>query len=153
MADTMQFDLVSPERRVASLEVTSVQIPGADGDMTAMPGHAPLITTLRPGILRVESTGGTQEYVVTGGFAEIGENLSVLAERALPREEMTQETFDAILEEARKKKSRGTNCIRIKNFRKIWNIDRTSGRIRDITKTVRGFCVDFFLFCSIIKWF
>ena len=101
MADTMQFDLVSPERRVASLEVTSVQIPGADGDMTAMPGHAPLITTLRPGILRVESTGGTQEYVVTGGFAEIGENLSVLAERALPREEMTQETFDAILDEAR----------------------------------------------------
>jgi F-type H+-transporting ATPase subunit epsilon len=101
MADTMQFDLVSPERRVASLEVTSVQIPGADGDMTAMPGHAPLITTLRPGILRVESTGGTQEYVVTGGFAEIGENLSILAERALPREEMTQETFDAILEEAR----------------------------------------------------
>ena len=101
MTDTMQFDLVSPERRVASLEVTSVQIPGADGDMTAMPGHAPLITTLRPGILRVESTGGTQEYVVTGGFAEIGENLSVLAERALPREEMTQETFDAILEEAR----------------------------------------------------
>ena len=101
MADTMQFDLVSPERRVASLEVTSVQIPGADGDMTAMPGHAPLITTLRPGILRVESTGGTQEYVVTGGFAEIGEDLSVLAERALPREEMTQETFDAILEEAR----------------------------------------------------
>ena len=101
MADTMQFDLVSPERRVASLEVTSVQIPGSDGDMTAMPGHAPLITTLRPGILRVESTGGTQEYVVTGGFAEIGENLSVLAERALPREEMTQETFDAILEEAR----------------------------------------------------
>ena len=101
MADTMQFDLVSPERRVASLEVTSVQIPGADGDMTAMPGHAPLITTLRPGILRVESTGGTQEYVVTGGFAEIGENLSVLAERALPREEMTQETFDAIVEEAR----------------------------------------------------
>ena len=101
MADTMQFDLVSPERRVASLEVTSVQIPGADGDMTAMPGHAPLITTLRPGILSVESTGGTQEYVVTGGFAEIGENISVLAERALPREEMTQETFDAFLEEAR----------------------------------------------------
>ena len=101
MADTMQFDLVSPERRVASLEVMSVQIPGADGDMTTMPGHAPLITTLRPGILRVESTGGTQEYVVTGGFAEIGKNLSVLAERALPREEMTQETFDAILEEAR----------------------------------------------------
>ena len=50
MADTMQFDLVSPERRLASMQVTSVQIPGADGDMTAMEGHAPTITTLRPGV-------------------------------------------------------------------------------------------------------
>lgn len=101
MADTMQFDLVSPERRVASLEVTAVQIPGADGDMTAMPGHAPMITTLRPGVLSVQSAEGTKDYVVTGGFAEIGESLSVLAEKALPRDEMTQETFDAIIEEAK----------------------------------------------------
>ena len=101
MANTMQFDLVSPERRVATLEVSAVQIPGTDGDLTAMPGHAPLITTLHPGILRVESTEGAKEYVVTGGFAEIGEGLSVLAEKALPRDEMTQETFDEIIAEAR----------------------------------------------------
>lgn len=101
MADTMQFDLVSPERRIASLQVTAVQIPGADGDMTAMPGHAPLITTLRPGILSVESAEGTMDYVVTGGFAELGEGLSVLAEKALPTAEMTQETFNAIIEEAK----------------------------------------------------
>lgn len=101
MANTMQFDLVSPERRIATLEVSAVQIPGTDGDLTAMPGHAPLITTIRPGILRVESTDGAKEYVVTGGFAEIGEGLSVLAEKALPRDEMTQETFDEIIAEAR----------------------------------------------------
>ena len=101
MADTMQFDLVSPERRIASLEVTAVQIPGADGDMTAMPGHAPMITTLRPGILSVQSAEGTKDYVVTGGFAEIGESLSVLAEKALPRDEMTQETFAEIIAEAK----------------------------------------------------
>ena len=101
MANTMQFDLVSPERRVATLEVSAVQIPGTDGDLTAMPGHAPLITTLRPSILRVESTEGAKEYVVTGGFAEIGEGLSVLAEKALQRDEMTQETFDEIIAEAR----------------------------------------------------
>lgn len=101
MADTMQFDLVSPERRIASLQVTAVQIPGADGDMTAMPGHAPLITTLRPGILSVESAEGTTDYVVTGGFAELGEGLSVLAEKALPTAEMTQETFNEIIEEAK----------------------------------------------------
>ena len=101
MANTMQFDLVSPERRLASLEVTAVQIPGADGDLTAMPGHAPVIINLRPGILKVESPSGNIDYVVTGGFAEIGEGLSVLAERALPLEELSQDAFDEILEEAK----------------------------------------------------
>ena len=71
MAEMMQFDLVSPERRLASLEASAVQIPGADGDMTAMPDHAPTITTLRPGILKAETSQGASEYVVTGGFAEI----------------------------------------------------------------------------------
>ena len=100
MAETMQFDLVSPERRLASGQVTSVQIPGVEGDLTAMPGHMPMITTLRPGVLRVSSEDGDQDYVVTGGFAEIGDGLSVLAEKAVLRSEMTQETFAAMLEEA-----------------------------------------------------
>ncbi|MGL6181696.1 MAG: F0F1 ATP synthase subunit epsilon, partial [Aestuariivirga sp.] len=71
MADTMQFDLVTPERKLASLKVREVRIPGADGDLTAMPDHAPLITTLRPGVLSVVSAEGTQSYAVTGGFAEV----------------------------------------------------------------------------------
>ena len=101
MPSIMQFDLVSPERRLASLEVTAVQIPGADGDLTAMPGHAPIITNLRPGILKVESPSGNKDYVVTGGFAEVGDGLSVLAERALPLDELSQDAFDEILEEAK----------------------------------------------------
>ncbi len=102
MADTMQFDLVSPERRLASAQVASVQIPGADGDMTAMQGHAPTITTLRPGLLTVDGPDGQKQYVVTGGFAEItAAGVSVLAERALAKEDMTQETMDEIMEEAR----------------------------------------------------
>ncbi|SFA99512.1 ATP synthase F1 subcomplex epsilon subunit [Poseidonocella pacifica] len=100
MADTMQFDLVSPERRVASGLVRAVQIPAAEGDLTAMPNHAPLITTLRPGILTVEGESGTEQYVVTGGFAEIGETCTVLAERALPRGEVTQEAYEALVDEA-----------------------------------------------------
>ena len=100
MAETMQFDLVSPERRLASGQVTSVQIPGVEGDLTAMPGHMPMITTLRPGVLRVSSEDGDQDYVVTGGFAEIGEGLSVLAEKAVLRSEMTQETYDEMIKEA-----------------------------------------------------
>ncbi len=71
MAGTLQFDLVSPERRLASVVASEVQIPGADGDLTAMEGHAPTITTLRPGVLKVVSAEGAKSFVVTGGFAEI----------------------------------------------------------------------------------
>ena len=95
MADTMQFDLVSPERRLVSGKAKAVQIPAADGDMTAMPDHAPTVTTLRPGVLLVEMDGGTQEFVVTGGFAQISsEGTSVLAEEALPKGEVTAEFMD-----------------------------------------------------------
>jgi F-type H+-transporting ATPase subunit epsilon len=101
MADTMQFDLVSPERRVASYKATSVQIPGIEGDLTAMPNHAPVITTLRPGILHVEGEKGTEEYVVTGGFAQITpEGISVLAEESYHRNEMSQEIIDRMVEDA-----------------------------------------------------
>ena len=102
MAQTMQFDLVSPERRLASLEVTAVQIPGSEGDLTAMPGHMHLITTLRPGVLKVSGSGGDQEFVVTGGFAEVGEGLTVLAENAVLRSDMKQSDFDNMLQEAKK---------------------------------------------------
>ena len=102
MADTMQFDLVSPERRLASMQVRAVQIPGTEGDLTAMPGHMPLITTLRPGILTVTSDEGEQQFVVTGGFAEVGTELTVLAENAVPRVDMTQDDYDAMVKEAEK---------------------------------------------------
>jgi F-type H+-transporting ATPase subunit epsilon len=98
----VQFDLVAPERRLASIQASAVQIPGADGDMTAMEGHAPTITTLRPGILRVTHAGGTDEYAVSGGFAEIGATaISVLAEQALPKAEVNQAAFDAMLASVR----------------------------------------------------
>ena len=101
MADTMQFDLVSPERLLASVQASEVQIPGAEGDMTAMPDHAPTITTLRPGVLRVVSTEGTQEYVVTGGFAEItAAGASVLAEQAIPKSEVTAEFVQGLIADA-----------------------------------------------------
>jgi F-type H+-transporting ATPase subunit epsilon len=102
MADTMKFDLVSPERRLASLDATAVRIPGADGDMTAMPDHAPTITTLRPGVLTVETGGGAEEFLVTGGFAEIGaDGTTVLAEAALPKSEVTGDYIAGLLTEAR----------------------------------------------------
>jgi len=98
----LQFDLVSPERRLASVEAASVQIPGSDGDMTVMAGHAPTITTLRPGVLEVTHAGGTDEYVVSGGFAQItSDKISVLAENALPRGEMSADVMAKTIEDAK----------------------------------------------------
>ena len=101
MAATIQFDLVSPERSLASLAVIEVQIPATDGDMAAMAGHAPVITTLRPGVLRAVSTEGVTAFVVTGGFAEItATSISVLAEQAVPLGEMTPAIMTQMLEDA-----------------------------------------------------
>jgi F-type H+-transporting ATPase subunit epsilon len=98
----VQFDLVSPERRLASVQATEVQIPATEGDMTAMEGHVPTITTLRPGILKAVSAEGSKSYVVTGGFAEISATgVSVLAERAVPVEEMTSALMDTLIAEVR----------------------------------------------------
>jgi F-type H+-transporting ATPase subunit epsilon len=124
MADSMQFDLVSPERRLASLQVSSVRIPGADGDLTAMADHAPLITTLRPGMLRVESSAGDQEYMVTGGFAEIGNGLSVLAEQALLRADLTQDIFNVIAADAKTAHASAKSAG--------GDVDATSKRVADI---------------------
>ncbi len=101
MASTVQFDLVSPERRLASFPATEVQIPGADGDMTAMEGHAATITSLRPGVLKVVGTEGVKAFVVTGGFAEISATgVSVLAEQAVPLDELTPAALDALVADA-----------------------------------------------------
>lgn len=102
MADTMQFDLVSPERSLASAAVREVQIPGAEGDLTAMPQHAPLLTTLRPGLLTVKAADGSESrFAVIGGFAEINpEAITVLAEIAVPAEEVTPEVLKSFIDDA-----------------------------------------------------
>ncbi|GGE39609.1 ATP synthase epsilon chain 1 [Primorskyibacter flagellatus] len=109
MAETLTFSLVSPERSLASGTATEVQIPGADGDLTAMAGHAPLITTLRPGVLSVKGPDGSDDYVVTGGFAEISaEGVTVLAERALHQKEMTQDVMNDWVKEAKEARDAAT---------------------------------------------
>ena len=98
MADIMNFDLVSPERSLASFVATEVQIPGSEGDMTVMLNHAPILTTLRPGVLSVSGADGVSEYVITGGFAEVtAEGVTVIAEHAMVRSEVTQADMDGIV--------------------------------------------------------
>ena len=98
MADIMNFDLVSPERSLASFVATEVQIPGSEGDMTVMLNHAPILTTLRPGVLSVSGADGVSEYVITGGFAEVtAEGVTVIAEHAMVKSEVTKADMDGIV--------------------------------------------------------
>ncbi len=79
----LHFELVSPEKLVFSGEVTQVDVPGIEGDFGVLAGHAPYVTTLRPGILTVHATGNDQKIIVLGGFAEVSaQGLTVLAELA-----------------------------------------------------------------------
>ena len=80
---TLHFELVSPEKLVFSGEVEQVDVPGAEGDFGVLAGHAPMVTTLRPGVLTVKAAGGEQKIVVLGGFAEVSaKGLTVLADTA-----------------------------------------------------------------------
>ena len=101
MAETIQFDLVSPEKKLASTAASMVELPGMLGDMAAMPNHAPVLTTLRPGVIKVHGEGGVTEYVVTGGFAQIsGEATSVLAEAAMAPGDLTRDSIEGMIREA-----------------------------------------------------
>ncbi len=83
----LHLDFVSPERVLISGNVDQVDLPGAEGDMGILAGHAPLVTKLRPGIVTVVREGKREPIVVTGGFAEVGPGgLTVLADKAVPRE-------------------------------------------------------------------
>jgi F-type H+-transporting ATPase subunit epsilon len=82
----LHFELVSPARLLFSGEVTSVTIPGTEGEMGIFPGHAPVLSTLRPGVVTVAHESGAAERIfVRGGFAEVNSTgLTVLAETAIP---------------------------------------------------------------------
>ena len=109
MAETLAFDLVSPERRVASGPALEVRVPGLEGDMAAMPGHMALITTLRPGVVRVRSEGGSEDYAVVGGTAQItADAITILAEDSLHVSEVTAETVDRFFESARRRQEEAT---------------------------------------------
>ncbi len=85
MADTFTFELVSPERLLISEDVESVVVPGSEGDFQVLANHAPVLSTLRAGLLDVVLPDGKERRIfVRGGFAEAGpENLTVLAQTAI----------------------------------------------------------------------
>ena len=85
MADTVQFELVSPERLLVSQPAEMIVVPGAEGDFGVLPGHAPMISTVRPGIIGIYRDGKIDERIfVAGGFAEVTpDRCTVLADEAV----------------------------------------------------------------------
>jgi F-type H+-transporting ATPase subunit epsilon len=93
----LHFELVSPAKLLFSGDVDSVVIPGSEGEMTILVQHAPVLTSLRAGVLVVSSGKGSERIFVRGGFAEVNpKGLTVLAERAIPVAEMTDEDKAAL---------------------------------------------------------
>ena len=105
MPDTLHFELVSPEKLLRSGEVFMVVVPGTEGDFGVLPGHAPLVSTIRPGAIEVFATSMAdvpERIFIDGGFAEVGpDGLTILAEGALPVAEIDVEGTALALAEAR----------------------------------------------------
>ncbi len=102
MAEKLNFDLVSPDRLLMSEEVDMVLVPGSEGDFGVLPAHAPVMSTLKPGVLEV--TGGAEgssRIFVRGGFAEVTpQGLTVLAEEAIPLAELDVAKLDQSIQDA-----------------------------------------------------
>lgn len=99
---TFQFELVSPEHLIFAGQVEDVIVPGVDGELTVLPEHAPLMTTLRPGVVTIGESGGKRtQLFVRGGFADVAPTgLTILAEAAMPIEEFDAAKLEIELQDA-----------------------------------------------------
>lgn len=101
MADKLSFALVSPEREVFNGEVDHVVVPGSEGEFGVMPSHAPVMSVIKPGALRVIDGGGERRIFVNGGFADVTpEGLTVLAEDALDLADVNAADLEQQLKDA-----------------------------------------------------
>jgi len=103
MAETVEFELVSPEKLLISEAVEMVVVPGAEGDFGVLPGHSLLISTVRPGVINIHEGGAIKNSIfVAGGFAEVSpERCTVLAEEAIPVADITINGAEKRLESAK----------------------------------------------------
>ncbi|MFD2238639.1 F0F1 ATP synthase subunit epsilon [Aureimonas populi] len=103
MADSFKFELVSPERLLLSERATAVIAPGTEGYFTVMAQHAPLMATLKPGIVRATLEGGAERRIfIQGGFADINpDGFTLLAEHATPVEDLDTAELDKQIQNAR----------------------------------------------------
>lgn len=118
MAATFKFELVSPERVVLSIDADEVILPGSEGQMGVLAGHAPVVSTLNPGVITVVIGNNRRRVLVNGGFAEVRpEQVTVLAEQAQDVDQMSPSAIAAELERAKQAltEASGDEAVRIAN--------------------------------------
>ena len=126
---TFRFDLVSPEELLFAGEVTQVDLPGSEGDFGVLAGHAPIVTTLRPGILVIFREGGALRVVVNGGFAEAGPaGLTVLADMAVPQDEFDPALLAGVIKDTEEDVADATDA---------WERDKLSHKLAQL-KALQG---------------
>ncbi len=102
MSETLHFSLVSPERELFSGEVQQVDAPGVEGEFGVLPRHAPFMTTLKPGVVRIYDNGQIIPVFVRGGFADVTPaGFTILAEEAVPLSDVDAAALEAELANAR----------------------------------------------------
>jgi F-type H+-transporting ATPase subunit epsilon len=127
---TFHFNLVAPEKLLLSSEVTQVDVPGAEGDFGVLAGHAPMVASVRPGILVVYGETGEQlRIVVNGGFAEVGPGgLTVLADSAVPLEEFDRSLLAGLIKDTEED---------VADTADPWQCDKLSRRLEQL-RTLQG---------------
>ena len=125
---TFHFDLVSPEKLAFSGEVDQVDVPGVEGDFGVLAGHAPVVATIRPGILTITTAGKHEKVIVLGGLAEVSDKgLTVLADVATAIADLDRAKFSETIKGmedklAEKEGSELDNAIeRLDHFKSIQN--------------------------------
>jgi F-type H+-transporting ATPase subunit epsilon len=127
MAEPFQLDLVSPERLLMSEKVDQVVVTGTEGQFTVLSGHAPVMTTIRPSVLRVTYGGKEDRIFVLGGFADVNaEGLTILAEHATPMSEVKADTLtkeikaaEEAVSEANDETARADAAMKVESLREV----------------------------------
>ena len=138
MAESFQFELVMPERLLVSAQATAVVVPGAEGYFTVMEGHAAVLSSLRPGLLVATlASGEERRFFVRGGFSDVAaDGVSVLAEEAVPVEQLDAERIARSLSEAEEdvadaetEEKRAAAEQHLQNLREVFEALKLEGQV------------------------
>ena len=133
----IQLDIVTAERLVSSDEVDVLTVPGGDGALAILPHHAPLLTTLKPGEIRVVKDGDESYLSISGGFMEVmNNNVTILADTAERAEEIDMQRTEEALKRAEMRVASAADSVDLENA--LAAMRRSQARMKVVHRRRRG---------------